>query len=122
MRNHLDLITAIPPGLGDNESGRNALSSASVLNFAWLGAAVRLRPAGFPFRRPFYSLERLGAFHEAVEVRVDDVNAAEAEAEKGLPPPSLKPNPLVFAMSLLPAPLYNHRAALFFCVHCSSPR
>ncbi|GAA5900350.1 hypothetical protein JCM8208_005335 [Rhodotorula glutinis] len=123
VRNHLDFVTSIPPGLGDRESSRESLSSSSILNFAWLGAAVRLRPAAFPFRAPYYTLERLGAFHEAVEVRVDDVQVEleqdQAEAVKRNKAAarrraqSAAVNPLVFAMSLLPAPLYNHLPASY---------
>ncbi|GAA5920844.1 hypothetical protein JCM3775_003977 [Rhodotorula graminis] len=124
IRNRLDFVTAIPPGLGDRESSRDSLSSSSILNFAWLGAAVRLRPAAFPFRAPYYSLERLGAFHEAVEVRVEDVQAdleqdqteasKRAKAASRLRAQSAALNPLVFAMSLLPTPLYNHLPSSYF--------
>ncbi|GAA5848915.1 hypothetical protein JCM9279_004664 [Rhodotorula babjevae] len=123
IRNHLDFVTSIPPGLGDRESSRDSLLSSSILNFAWLGAAVRLRPPSAPFRAPFYSLERLGAFHEAVEVRVDDVEAeleqdqAEAIKQKASSRRRAQTatlNPLAFAMSLLPTPLYNHLPASYF--------
>ncbi|BGP51022.1 hypothetical protein JCM10450v2_006948 [Rhodotorula kratochvilovae] len=120
VRNHLDIVTAVPPGLGDNESMRSALASASVLNYAWLGAAVRLRPGTLPYRAPFYVLERLGAFHEAVDVQVVDVQAESVATESKVVDEAAKLkakyselNPLAALLALVPAPLYNHFPASY---------
>ncbi|GAA6052174.1 hypothetical protein JCM3770_001255 [Rhodotorula araucariae] len=120
VRNNLDIVTVVPPGLADNESMRSAMASGSVLNYAWLGAAVRLRPARMPFHPPYYGLERVGAFHEAVDVQVVDdqtesveTQAQVAQAAETLKGQYFKFNPLATLISLLPSPLYNHFPASY---------
>ncbi|BGP19399.1 hypothetical protein JCM10213v2_007488 [Rhodosporidiobolus nylandii] len=115
-----DIVTRIPPGLSDNESSRSYIPDLSVLNYAYLGPALRLVPSSFPHRFPYYRLEQINAFHEATEVRVvdehehgdpgrtDDSDGRRQRSAKWRSVDEDDSNPLRWLLALLPGPLYDH--------------
>ncbi|GAA5968429.1 hypothetical protein JCM11641_007633 [Rhodosporidiobolus odoratus] len=123
VANSSDIVTKVPPGFADQESARTTLPSLSVLNYAYLGACVRLFPSFFPHKAPYYRVEQLGAFHEATHVEVVDVAPPSNGERNGgdwagwrkrsarwrSVDESQGANPLRWIMSLLlPQPLYAH--------------
>ncbi|GAA5879905.1 hypothetical protein JCM16303_004392 [Sporobolomyces ruberrimus] len=143
VQNHLDVVTMVPPGLADNESGRSTLSTVSCLNYAHLGPAMVLRPFRIPFfSRLFgskhaksYRVDEAGAFHEAVSVQIADdsysggYETSQADAATlGYVPSKVKRTFHAFEevtrrqgwwknplnlLQLLPAPLYDHFPAAY---------
>ncbi|GAA5948289.1 hypothetical protein JCM3765_001353 [Sporobolomyces pararoseus] len=137
VKNHLDVVTMIPPGLADNERGRATLSTVSCLNYAHLGPCMVLRPFhlptfGFGKRAKSYRVEEAGSFHESVSVQIagDDYQgefetSQASAATVGYTPRRAKrtletgyrvrqdwKNPLNL-LKLLPAPLYDHFPAAY---------
>ncbi|GAA6042487.1 hypothetical protein JCM8097_003052 [Rhodosporidiobolus ruineniae] len=124
VANHKDIVTRVPPGLADPESNRDSLPTRSVLNYAFLGPAVRLFPSLAPLHRaPWYKLEELGAFHELTEVRVVDYEEEKdgEGSEKGdwagwrrrsarwrSVDEAKGTNPLRLVLALLPSMIYDH--------------
>ncbi|GAA6036309.1 hypothetical protein JCM8097_001655 [Rhodosporidiobolus ruineniae] len=75
VANDRDPVTHLPFGIADAEPARSVLPSRSVLDYAFLGPAIRLVPAA-GFEAPTrYRVEGAGAFHELTEVRVEDAEA-----------------------------------------------
>ncbi|GAA5992233.1 hypothetical protein JCM10908_001831 [Rhodotorula pacifica] len=113
--NHLDVVCRVPPGLGDDENLRGNLASLSVLNYAHLGPSITIRPARFPFTSPYYALGRLGAFHEATQVKVTGGRSSQVQPQQALREfVNDRGNKLLrWALSILPAPLYNHFPASY---------
>ncbi|GAA5873862.1 hypothetical protein JCM3774_000706 [Rhodotorula dairenensis] len=113
--NHLDVVCRVPPGLADDENLRGSLSALSVLNYAHLGPSITLRPANTPWSSPYYALGRLGAFHESTQVKVTGGRSSEVAQDQAVHSyiNARGNNPLRWAMSLIPAPLYNHFPASY---------
>ncbi|GAA5839301.1 hypothetical protein JCM5353_004132 [Sporobolomyces roseus] len=141
VQNHLDVVTMVPPGLADNESGRATLSSVSILNYGHISLSMVLRPfrLGVPFsffsrskRAKSYRVDESGSLHEAVSVQIADENyqggfetSQASAATLGYVPSRMRrsiaafehakrdwKNPLNL-LNLLPAPLYDHFPAAY---------
>ncbi|GAA5870457.1 hypothetical protein JCM8547_004037 [Rhodosporidiobolus lusitaniae] len=72
VANNADVVSLVPPGVADAETSRAAVPSQSVINYAFLGPAIRLRPVNWFRSLPYYNVENIGALHSATEVRVED--------------------------------------------------
>ncbi|GAA6018068.1 hypothetical protein JCM10207_006070 [Rhodosporidiobolus poonsookiae] len=121
VRNHSDVVGVVPPGLADNESSRAYLPSASILNYAWLSACIRLQPSFFPHSKPYYKVEKLEAFHAATQVKVTDYphgDDQETDWKKRSArwrslEDSAMTNPLRWLLAALPSPVYDHFPASY---------
>lgn len=127
VRDHVDLVCSVPPGVTDAESLRGTVSSSSLLNYAHLGPEIRVFPV-LPYSPPYWKANELGAFHEATEVRVTGGHASQQELMQAGGGLDLRKtsarvgaiegsrggkNWLRWALALLPSPLYDHCAFPF---------
>jgi hypothetical protein len=94
----------VPPGLADSESNRPSLSSVSILNYAHLGTCFRLAP----FRAPYYRVNSF-SFHQATRIVVVKEGKQGTKASSRVDVLEQAGwNPLRFALTLMPAPFFNH--------------
>lgn len=113
----------VPPGLADDSAGR-ALLGLSVLNYAHIGTEAVLDPlvrargaATFALlsletqMKPFYTIQS-GYFRTSTNVVVEDSDPPHGRGKRHSSRlDTLRRagwNPLRIALSLLPAPLYDH--------------
>lgn len=99
-------------GLADSESNRDTLSAVSILNYAHLGAAIKLKPRSNPL---YYSVQS-STFHSDTTVKVVSDRASTGLVRNVLEEAPWAHrlnvvktgNPLAKVLMLLPPPLLDH--------------
>ncbi|KAM0752043.1 alpha/beta-hydrolase [Meredithblackwellia eburnea MCA 4105] len=110
--NHLDVVTAVPPGLADISSNRSMLG-LSILNYSHIGVEFRLDP----LLQPFYTVHT-GYFRTATKLVLEDSDPPHGRGKRHSSRlgslDSAGWNPLRIAIAMLPAPFYDHFPASYY--------
>ncbi|KAK4057504.1 hypothetical protein OIO90_001573 [Microbotryomycetes sp. JL221] len=128
VRNNLDIVARVPPGLGDKASFGSYLSKLSVLNYGHFGAALNLRPFFKPYfntsSQSFIGTTDIVIRREPVEQeQQDDLRVVRGDrkhwksfrryvvthSNAGWPL-----NPVVLATALLPSFIFDHMPAAYY--------